>query len=248
MLVPPYDNSGNVIPVSGISPVIAAIFITTCAAIHANTPTAISPSSDGKPSATFMIFNSKTVKHANIAISPTNPNVSPITAKTESLIDSGKYPVACTLFPTPTPINPPVPIAIIALSMWYEESALPSPEKVISLSSLCGEIKIEATPQAPIATKTITKSRTFTPLIHSIANTIAIRHAPVPKSFCNITTKNNDNPITMINGIQKSLVSNVPAALCCAIKSARYKISDSFRNSAGCKLNEPKFIHLQAPS
>ncbi len=51
-----------------------------------------------------------------ITTNPTKPKVSPIIAKTESLMASGKYPVAWILLPIPTPNNPPDPIANFACS------------------------------------------------------------------------------------------------------------------------------------
>lgn len=40
ILVPPKLKNGNVIPVNGISPIIAAILIVTCDEIHPKTPAA----------------------------------------------------------------------------------------------------------------------------------------------------------------------------------------------------------------
>ena len=41
-----------------------------------------------------------------------------LTKITESLIASGRYPVACTELPMPTPNSPPEPIAIFAWHIW----------------------------------------------------------------------------------------------------------------------------------
>ena len=91
MLVPPYESSGKVIPVTGTRLVIAIIFTTTCASIQENTPaTKIRSLGPVVPSATLSIRSNITPKTAMARNSPTNPNVSPMIANTESLMDSGK--------------------------------------------------------------------------------------------------------------------------------------------------------------
>lgn len=80
---------------SGATPVIAAIFKITWEAIQPNTPAAISLNLiSARRDATLRIDNRSAVNNTKINNNPTNPSVSPITAKIESLIASGKYPVA----------------------------------------------------------------------------------------------------------------------------------------------------------
>lgn len=118
MLVPPKLSNGNVIPVNGNTPVIAATFNMTCAASQPNTPITINLSvMSGKRSAVLSNPISSALNSRRTTTRPTKPNVSPMIAKTESLIASGKYPVAWTLLPMPTPENPPLPIAINAWAM-----------------------------------------------------------------------------------------------------------------------------------
>lgn len=119
ILVPPKLSSGKVIPVKGKIPIIDATFRITCDANQPKTPAATNFNLMSiKWSITLRILKSNAVNSANITNRPTKPKVSPMIAKTESLIASGKYPVAWTLLPIPTPNKPPVPIAIFACSIW----------------------------------------------------------------------------------------------------------------------------------
>ena len=91
MLVPPYESRGRVIPVTGTRLVMAIILTTTCARVHEKTPTINTLSLLAEVvSATFNIRVSIIPKILIITKRPTKPKVSPIIAKTESLIDSGR--------------------------------------------------------------------------------------------------------------------------------------------------------------
>ena len=91
MLVPPKLSSGNVIPVSGKMPIIDAIFRTTCVPNQPNTPATKSlRRMSTKWSIILSNLINKATNKAKIIIKPTKPNVSPMIAKTESLIASGK--------------------------------------------------------------------------------------------------------------------------------------------------------------
>lgn len=78
-------------PVTGTRLVIAIILTTTWASVQEKTPTTNKRSSKSAVfSATFTIRISKNPKTKIMRNSPTKPKVSPMMAKTESLIDSGK--------------------------------------------------------------------------------------------------------------------------------------------------------------
>ena len=78
-------------PVTGTSPVMAIILTTTPAKNQENTPMINNLSLLAVVcSATFNILNNIAAKTAIIKNNPTNPKVSPMIAKTESLIDSGR--------------------------------------------------------------------------------------------------------------------------------------------------------------
>lgn len=78
-------------PVSGNIPIIEATFRITWAPNQPNTPAVNSLSlTSTKWSITFKSRIINAANNANITTRPTNPNVSPIMAKTESLMASGK--------------------------------------------------------------------------------------------------------------------------------------------------------------
>ena len=78
-------------PVTGTIPVIAIIFTTTPAKNQEKTPVMIKRSSAAFVcSATLRRRSKMAPKTISTRNSPTNPNVSPIIANTESLIDSGR--------------------------------------------------------------------------------------------------------------------------------------------------------------
>ena len=78
-------------PVTGTRPVMAMMLTTTWASIQENTPTTnrLSSVSAVLP-ATFKRRSKITAKIAITMKSPIKPKVSPMMAKTESLMDSGK--------------------------------------------------------------------------------------------------------------------------------------------------------------
>ena len=78
-------------PVTGTSPVIAMILTATPARTQENTPITTSLSFWAFVySATFNMRSNMAVKTNKIRNKPMKPNVSPIMANTESLIDSGR--------------------------------------------------------------------------------------------------------------------------------------------------------------
>ena len=76
------------------------------------------PKSSGAVFAIFIARQKKIAKTATMKLEPNNPDSSPMIANIESFVASGRYPYACRLFPSPRPINPPLPTAIRACFMW----------------------------------------------------------------------------------------------------------------------------------
>ena len=96
----------------GIDDVTTAILIIACKATIEVIPIATKLLNEsGALIAITAPLHIKIENNIIIAIHPTNPNSSAIIAKIKSFCGSGIYKYFCVLFPSPTPNNPPEPIA-----------------------------------------------------------------------------------------------------------------------------------------
>ena len=104
----------------GIVFVTTAIFSIACIAINAVIPTATRLP---KLSSALIAINTPLITNIenkiNTATHPTKPNSSASIANMKSLCASGIYKYFCLLSPSPTPNNPPDPIAYKPCEVWY---------------------------------------------------------------------------------------------------------------------------------
>ena len=111
---PPYEMNGNGSPVTGISPIVIAIFTVTW-----NKKIVAAPIVKSVTNGSSFVLQIEDARHRNsankprTAAHPTKPNCSPSTLKIKSVCSSGKNErFVCEPFPKPLPPTPPLPIAV----------------------------------------------------------------------------------------------------------------------------------------
>ena len=117
---PPYEMNGNGSPVTGISPIVIAIFTVTW-----NKKIVAAPIVTSVTNGSSFVLHIDDARHKNnanntrIVAHPTKPNCSPSTLKIKSVCPSGKKArFVCVPLPNPFPVRPPEPMAVMDCSTW----------------------------------------------------------------------------------------------------------------------------------
>ena len=110
---PPYEINGKGIPVNGMRDTMALKLIIICKdRANAIPPARSFPKSSDAVNAIRRAESTRTKNKIITIVAPINPNSSPIIAKIESVVTSGRYAYFCRDSPIPTPKSPPDPNAI----------------------------------------------------------------------------------------------------------------------------------------
>src|SRR5581483_9260620 len=117
---PPNDTNGSGIPETGSRPTTPPMLMAAWAVTHTVMPAARSmPKRSGARAATRTPRTANATNSERTSSEPIRPSSSPLTAKMKSVCAFGRKCHLARPAPRPTPVSPPVPMAMSDCTIWY---------------------------------------------------------------------------------------------------------------------------------